>query len=502
MSSLKEKSSSSTAMGLSMHNRCYMRQSRRQMREPHEIQEIHVNVLYRPKIRCATLDLPFTWIRKGLAPSEHEAKGRCIRILEKAEEDDRVATLDELKEECKKVDVFNTGMVGICIMARKRPNSSLDTYEPLEEESSSDKENFDAPVEFIETQRQTIKGTGLMLAHDGHLYWHQKGDMEGSSFWKCVLSRKHKLGEFQCSTVLQLHKGFDVIGISTTHCHDGIPYEISQRKAKAALRKSVRNHPEIRTKKLVDSVISYADPEIRSKLGPEVLSRRVRRIRHVNAAEPANPKTLDALKIPAKFQQIGNEKFFLSDMTTKEGARVLMFGTERGLELMAKIKKWAGDGTFEVVPLLFESLWVLYVRLAHTFVPVLFCLMSNRVASTYISVLEKIKELRPDVNPQSFSLDFESAEIGAIRQVFPNTQLEGCFFHFQKAVLRYWKLIGLADAPRDAKKVPSKVKHDSKPVSSDMPRSPQWNTSKRLGTTLEASSHHMVNCQPAKGKSN
>ncbi|KAI1714458.1 MULE transposase domain-containing protein [Ditylenchus destructor] len=135
-------------------------------------------------------------------------------------------------------------------MARKRPNSSLDTYEPLEEESSSDKENFDAPVEFIKTQMQATKGPG-------------------------------------------------------------------------------------------------------------------------------------------------------------------------------------------VVPLLFDSLWVLYVRLAHTFVPVLFCLMSNRVATTYISVLEKIKELRPDVNPQSFSLDFESAEIGAIRQVFPNTQLEGCFFHFQKAVLRY-----------------------------------------------------------------
>ncbi|KAI1697044.1 hypothetical protein DdX_18727 [Ditylenchus destructor] len=89
---------------------------------------------------------------------------------------------------------------GICIMARKRPNSSLDTYEPLEEESSSDKENFDAPVEFIKTQMQATKGPGVLLAHEGHLYWHQKGDMEGCSFWKCVLSRKHKQGEFRCSS--------------------------------------------------------------------------------------------------------------------------------------------------------------------------------------------------------------------------------------------------------------------------------------------------------------
>ncbi|KAI1712489.1 hypothetical protein DdX_09576 [Ditylenchus destructor] len=93
-------------------------------------------------------------------------------------------------------------------MARKRPNSSLDTYEPLEEESSSDKENFDAPVEFIKTQMQATKGTGVLLAHEGHLYWHQKGDMEGCSFWKCVLSRKHKQGEFRCSTVDNLHTAY------------------------------------------------------------------------------------------------------------------------------------------------------------------------------------------------------------------------------------------------------------------------------------------------------
>ncbi|KAI1727871.1 hypothetical protein DdX_00009 [Ditylenchus destructor] len=66
----------------------------------------------------------------GLAPSEHEAKGRCIRILEKAEEDDRVATLDELKEECKKVDVFNTGMVGLSGQVASMNINAVNTHKP------------------------------------------------------------------------------------------------------------------------------------------------------------------------------------------------------------------------------------------------------------------------------------------------------------------------------------------------------------------------------------
>ncbi|KAI1717075.1 hypothetical protein DdX_06803 [Ditylenchus destructor] len=176
----------------------------------------------------------FTWNCKNKKEAVFEAAKTTQQQSHKkttdAEQDFAVIIAEGILEG----NVVNVGG-RICIMARKRPNSSLDTYEPLEEESSSDKENFDAPVEFIKTQMQATKGPGVLLAHEGHLYWHQKGDMEGCSFWKCVLSRKHKQGEFRCSTVLQLHKGFDVIGLSAVHVHDGIPHVISQRKAIAEL---------------------------------------------------------------------------------------------------------------------------------------------------------------------------------------------------------------------------------------------------------------------------
>ncbi|KAI1693837.1 hypothetical protein Ddc_22511 [Ditylenchus destructor] len=54
----------------------------------------------------------------GLADSEFEARASCMRLLEKAEADDRVPTLDELKEQCKKVDVFNQGIASLSSQAQ------------------------------------------------------------------------------------------------------------------------------------------------------------------------------------------------------------------------------------------------------------------------------------------------------------------------------------------------------------------------------------------------
>ena len=49
-------------------------------------------------------------------------------------------------------------------------------------------------VEFIKTQVRALKGPGSLLAHDGFLYWHSKGDIDKVSWWKCVLSKNINMG--------------------------------------------------------------------------------------------------------------------------------------------------------------------------------------------------------------------------------------------------------------------------------------------------------------------
>jgi hypothetical protein len=51
-------------------------------------------------------------------------------------------------------------------------------------------------------------------------------------------------------------------------------------------------------------------------------------------------------------------------------------------------KVWGCDGTFNVMPNLFDQLWCIHVRIAHTFVPAVFFLLSGRREALYADILK------------------------------------------------------------------------------------------------------------------
>ncbi|KRX59227.1 hypothetical protein T09_4827 [Trichinella sp. T9] len=72
--------------------------------------------------------------------------------------------------------------------------------------------------------------------------------------------------------------------------------------------------------------------------------------------------------------------------------------------------------------------------------PVVYCLTVRKDLPTYSRIFEvlhsKAEELGVQLEPAKFVCDFETALIPAIQGNFPNTQVQGCFFHFCQAVLR------------------------------------------------------------------
>ena len=62
-------------------------------------------------------------------------------------------------------------------------------------------------------------------------------------------------------------------------------------------------------------------------------------------------------------------------------------------------------------------------------VPVCYALLPNKKNSTYVRMLELLCEAWPQMNPKKISLDFEIGIINAFRNRFPDTEMNGCFFH-------------------------------------------------------------------------
>jgi len=63
--------------------------------------------------------------------------------------------------------------------------------------------------------------------------------------------------------------------------------------------------------------------------------------------------------------------------------------------------------------------------------------MSTKERSHYFEVIERVKEIVPNLNPENIIVDFESALIAAVRESFPNARLIGCHFHFIQVSIKH-----------------------------------------------------------------
>jgi len=72
-----------------------------------------------------------------------------------------------------------------------------------------------------------------------------------------------------------------------------------------------------------------------------------------------------------------------------------------------------------------------------------FCFASKQNKIIYTRLFKLIKKHIPNFNPNIIIIDFEAATIQAIKDVFPNTQISGCNYHFNQSLWRKVQNIGI-----------------------------------------------------------
>ncbi|KAK0401778.1 hypothetical protein QR680_015965 [Steinernema hermaphroditum] len=78
--------------------------------------------------------------------------------------------------------------------------------------------------------------------------------------------------------------------------------------------------------------------------------------------------------------------------------------------------------------------------------PLVYCLLPDKMELTYKRALQLLFDFNPAEirRPKNIMIDFEKAEVNVIREMLPNTQVHGCYFHFSQSVWRNIKSSGLA----------------------------------------------------------
>ena len=187
------------------------------------------------------------------------------------------------------------------------------------------------------------------------------------------------------------------------------------------------------------------------------LKRTIQRQRVRHLAAPAQPTSLEQLVLPAEYQLTAKGEQFLLYDSGPDTQRMLIFGTQRNLEMLKLAEHWMADGTFKTAPPLFSQVYVVHalrggaqlMRDGHL-LPSLFVLLPNKTEATYRRMWEQIRLLCPLAQPKEMLLDFEKAAINSFEQVWPETVVKCCFFHPTQNVCRKVQAAGMqADDSQD-----------------------------------------------------
>lgn len=278
------------------------------------------------------------------------------------------------------------------------------------------------------------------FASGGFMYVLDKVSKDGyTEFWRC-----ERRG--QCKGRIHVREG-NVVHVVNDHSHEANAAKIEADNVVGNIKRRAGSTLES-TSQVINSCTENLTLACQGALPKQdALKRIVRRVRNEVISAPPNPSDLTTLVIPDAYKIIkmagGTEENFLLFDSGPEHDRILIFGKEENLRTFKDCENFFMDGTFKISPPLFCQVFVILVKKHGGVHPMFYALLPNKQRATYEKLFRAIKNLQPELQPNSISCDFEAAILKSVSEVFPNAQIHGCFFHLAQNMKKHLCSLGL-----------------------------------------------------------
>ncbi|KAI6192271.1 hypothetical protein M3Y97_00319100 [Aphelenchoides bicaudatus] len=295
-------------------------------------------------------------------------------------------------------------------------------------------------AEYVSSSRN-----GNFLIKDGHTYEFQK-EMVNSLRYRCCERRNKNL---KCSGSAKVSKdGLYLLSVSGLDDHTHAPNiaSIERKKIQSTAKEDVKRNSSTQTRSIYSHAIGLSGSSTAiSTTSEKNLTQVIRYAKRKLKAEPANPKSLADFNIPEQLCILNDGQTFLFwDSGQGDSNRIITFASQEDIAFLSERSEWAADGTFSVVPSLFDQLYTIHGLVDQEFRPVVYALMSSRTKNQYIRLFTQLRDA--GCIPTSITIDFEQAALCAAQHVFPDISIRGCFFHFSQCLWRKIQHFGLARA--------------------------------------------------------
>lgn len=290
---------------------------------------------------------------------------------------------------------------------------------------------------------QSAYGNDLLVLAN-FKYKKEKILKSGETFWRCIKRRDKcpakvfTIGPDHIITKKEINHNHEADisklnrHIVTTNCKRKATEDITEKPAKLIRRELEINLPTTFTVKDREYVRKNIYNS-RRKVLPGPLPKDISEV--ILAINNYKPKTCK-----------GENFLFLNC----EKEHIVVFSCETNIQKMCKSNQIYMDGTFTYCTKFFLQLFTLHGYDNGHYVPYMFCLLKNKQSKTYENLFKLIKfkilnDFGLNFNPKELFVDFENAIHQALKNVFPNSKINGCRFHLHQAWYRKIRKLGLAD---------------------------------------------------------
>ena len=294
--------------------------------------------------------------------------------------------------------------------------------------------------------KKSKSNRGKRLLHvDGYSYHLNSTSSKGTKYWRCI---KYPI----CGgTAIEKPGGRPVCG-KIKHNHAANPERVDTAIAVAQLKQRAMTDASAQPKALYrDSLCQAVENHSASSFPPfESVSSTLYRLRRRSFPSCAGSAT--DLRVEDQFTSTRTGERFLLIDTRYRGRdgntkRMLVFSSDRQLEILSNAETIAFDGTFSMCPSQFQQIFVIHATAQDSFYPVVFALLENKDTVTYRTLISGVQnacgERNLTLNPSQILSVFEAGSQSVFAQYFPNSRMTGCNFHHAQALWRFIQSNGL-----------------------------------------------------------
>lgn len=284
------------------------------------------------------------------------------------------------------------------------------------------------------------RGKQMLVIKDFKFNFNKVIKSTNEKFWKCInrqcKATAHTLGSTENIVVTKC---------SGVHCHEANIAKLKRQiLSNSCKRKAMED--------LAEKPAKILRQETQEFLPASLTTTDVEYIRHAmyNARRrirPALPRNISEVhKILANINVVTNksENFIF---VNSERDNIVIFSCETNVRTLGTVSRIYLDGTFDYCTKYFCQFFTIHGYANGHYIPILFCLLPDKTATTYRQLFRLIisacTKKNIELNITEIVVDFEKAIHLAVTDVWSNVRIIGCRFHLAQSWYRKIQSYGL-----------------------------------------------------------